>query len=200
MNLPSKIILCFCIMLLCSMPLTLARPVSNNSIINMSIMGKAVATKQQCLDHLLSVNPKPSLTVTPSKLIDQYYEEAEREGIRPDIAFAQALKETGYFRYGGLVKAQQNNYCGLGSMHKFAKGAWFPSSQIGIRAHIQHILAYSTTRVPRTKIVDPRYDIVKTTKNFGQARLWRDLNGRWAIPGNNYGEGILSIYRSILET
>lgn len=165
---------------------------------NIAIMGKATATKEQCVKYLLRHNPKPAIMVSPEKLVDFYYEEAQREGIKPDIAFAQALHETGYFRYGGLVVAQQNNYCGLGSVGASAKGAWFPNSQIGVRAHIQHILAYSSKTPPKTSIVDPRYRLVTTTKNFGKAKNWTDLNGVWAIPGRDYGEKILKIHRDIL--
>ena len=165
-----------------------------------SIMGDAIATKEQCLKYLLKSNPRPSLTVSPKQLVDYYYEEGNREGIRPDIAFAQALQETGYFRYGGSVLAGQNNYCGLGTTGGGVKGAWFKSAQIGVRAHIQHIMAYATTKKPQATIGDPRYDVVKTTRNFGKAKTWSDLNGRWAIPGNGYGQKILKIHSDILAT
>lgn len=41
-------------------------------------------------------NPNPKITVSAEELVDYYYEEAGKEGIRPDAAFAQALKETGF--------------------------------------------------------------------------------------------------------
>lgn len=173
-------------------------PMKEKDFLRMPIMGEAIATKEQCLQYLLRVNPSPSLTVSPKKLVDHYYEEAKREGIRPDIAFAQALHETGYFRYGGLVKPKQNNYCGLGSMGKGKNGASFKTSQVGVRAHIQHILAYASTRAPRAELVDPRYRLVKTTRNFGRAKTWADLNGKWAVPGHNYAQKIFTIYRGIL--
>lgn len=163
------------------------------------IMGNAVATKEQCVKYLLKNNPKPALSVSPQQLVEYYYEEGSREGIKPDIAFAQALHETGYFRYGGSVEARQNNFCGLGTVGGGMRGAWFPNSQIGVRAHIQHILAYASTKRPSTNIVDPRYRLVTTTRNFGQARTWTDLDGKWAVPGYGYGEKILKIHQDILE-
>ena len=163
------------------------------------IMGNAVATKEQCVRYLLKNNPNPALMVSPEQLVAYYYEEGSREGIKPDIAFAQALHETGYFHYGGSVVAEQNNFCGLGTVGGGARGAWFASSQMGVRAHIQHILAYSSTKPPSTNIVDPRYRLVRTTRNFGQARTWIDLDGRWAVPGYGYGEKILKIHNDILE-
>lgn len=193
-----SVLLCFSLWFLGAHSISFAQNQMKYGAGSVSILGQAVATKEQCLRYLLSVNPRPALTVSPAQLVGQYYEEAEKEGIRADIAFAQALRETGFFRYGGLVLANQNNYCGLGSMGRHATGAWFSNSQLGVRAHIQHILAYSTTRRPRTAIVDPRYDLVKTTQSFGRAKTWEDLNGRWAVPGYDYGQGILNIYRKIL--
>ena len=99
-----------------------------------AILGSPVATQEQCVRYLLSMNPSPELTVPPQELVAYYYEEGGREGIRPDVAFAQALKETGYFRYGGTVTPDQNNYCGLGTTSAAVKGAYFSSARLGVRA------------------------------------------------------------------
>ena len=48
-----------------------------------SIIGTALASQQQCVDYLLSVNPNPDISVTPQQLVSYYYEEGAREGIRP---------------------------------------------------------------------------------------------------------------------
>ncbi|MCR5177301.1 MAG: glucosaminidase domain-containing protein [Anaerovibrio sp.] len=165
-----------------------------------SILGGAVATKEQCVRYLLKNNPHPLLNTSPEQLVEFYYEEAAREGVRPDIAFAQALKETGYFSYGGTVIPAQNNYCGLGTTSATVKGAFFESPRVGVRAHIQHLLAYASTSSPTTPIVDPRYELVR--KNYGNNILheWMDLNGRWAVPGVGYGQSILDYYHAILQS
>jgi Ni/Co efflux regulator RcnB len=165
---------------------------------NPKILGNAVATEEQCVKYLLSVNPNPKINGKPQELVKSYYKEGTLNGVRPDIAFAQALHETGFFRYGGSVKPWQNNFCGLGSVNAKAGGANFSDIQTGVKAHIQHIMAYSTTARPQGSIVDPRYDVVKKTSNFASAQYWTDLNGKWAVPGHGYGEKILSIYNSIL--
>ena len=170
------------------------------SISDNSIVGTPLATQEQCVNYLLKNNPNPKITVSPEEIVAYYYEEAGREGIRPDVAFAQALKETGFFRYGGDVVPEQNNFCGLGTTGGGVKGGYFPTAQLGVRAHIQHLLAYSSTRKPLTPLVDPRYDIVR--KVYGNRILtnWSDLNGRWAVPGNYYGQEILSMFKAILNS
>lgn len=170
----------------------------NEVVVDFTIMGSSIATQEQCVTYLLKRNPLPLLTTTPKQLVEYYYQEAGLEGIRPDLAFAQALHETGNFRYGGDVIPLQNNYCGLGTTGNGVKGAWFPSAQIGVRAQIQHLLAYTTTRPPALSIVDPRYNLVKSTDKFGQSLTWTDLNGKWAVPGKTYGQMILKIHEKIL--
>ena len=163
------------------------------------ILGTPLASQQQCVDYLLSVNPRPSISVSPETLVSYYYEEGRREGVRPDVAFAQALKETGFFRYGGTVTADQNNYCGLGTTSTEVKGAYFPSSQMGVRAHIQHLLAYASTRKPQEAVVDPRYQLVRSSYGKRTLARWEDLNGRWAVPGHSYGQSILSMFKDMLR-
>lgn len=173
-----------------------------NKVINYgssSIMGSAIATREQCVNYLLKNNPNPKITVSAEDLVDYYYEEAGKEGIRPDAAFAQALKETGFFRYGGTVIPDQNNYCGLGTTSATVKGAYFETARIGVRAHIQHLLAYASVRPPREDVVDPRYSLVRAVYSTSTIDTWPGLNGRWAVPGNNYGQEILQILDNITE-
>ena len=158
------------------------------------IMGGAVATQEQCVRYLLRNNPYPKLNVSPQELVAYYYEEGSRAGIRPDIAFAQALKETGYFRYGGTVVPAQNNYCGLGTTSATVRGAYFATPRLGVKAHIQHLLAYASTEKPDDNIVDPRYDLVRNSYGEKTLTRWQDLNGRWAVPGVGYGQSILNDY------
>ena len=164
-----------------------------------AILGTPLATQEQCVKYLLSYNPTPDISCTPQQLVSFYYQEGEREGIRPDVAFAQALKETGFFRYGGDVVPSQNNYCGLGTTGGGVRGAAFATPQLGVRAHIQHLLAYASTQEPMEPVVDPRYQLVRGTYGDTTLGAWEDLNGRWAVPGHSYGQSILSMFRAMLR-
>lgn len=163
-----------------------------------SIFGKSVATKGQAINLIKANNSNVKLECSVEEIVDLYWVEAEREGVRPDIALAQALVETGYFGYGGTVKPKQNNYCGLGTTGKKVKGAKFKSPEIGVRAHIQHLLAYSAQKKPSTKIVDPRYDLAHAIRGErGYVDKWSGLQGTWAM-GSQYCEKIMVIYQAML--
>ena len=165
-----------------------------------TILGRAEATEAQMAAYLLKQNPQPKITCSVKDLVHYYYTEGEREGIRGDIALAQAMKETGFFAYGGDVSPTQNNYCGLGATGSHEKGASFPSAEIGVRAHIQHLKAYASAERPKAAIVDPRYELVRKYRPdvFGHIPQWTKLNGVWAVPGTRYGEDILRLWQNAM--
>ena len=114
-----------------------------------TIAGPGEATRDQAVVLLRRYNPKLPIKATPEQIVDLYYQEASREGLRWDIVFCQALLETGFFRFGGTVVPAQNNFCGLGTTSATVQGAWFPTPRDGVRAHVQHLMAYTTDRPPR---------------------------------------------------
>ncbi len=166
---------------------------------DLTILGTPMATKEQCLQYLRSKNSITLLTISQIELVNIFYEEGLQEGIRPDVAFAQSLHETGFFAYGGDVLPIQNNYSGLGTIGKGVKGAWFTLPRTGVRAQIQHLKAYATKTLPTTDIVDPRYKLLQKTVSFGNTKTWQSLNGKWAVPGITYGQTILSIHQEIVS-
>lgn len=171
------------------------------------ILGDSVASADALRAVMLKNNP-----LAPEELPDLYIRIGAEYGIRGDIAFCQAAKETGWWRYGGLVESYQNNYCGLAATGKAATGeedlrgadpdrvrfesgvhgAIFDSPATGVEAHIQHLYAYGCkAALPAGKsLVDPRFILVTR----GIAMNWSDLDGRWAVPGVGYGQSILADY------
>ena len=167
---------------------------------DITILGKPVATQEQMVKFILARNPHPKINCSVEDLVRYYYEEGELEGIRPDIALCQSIKETGTWNYGGDVTPDQNNYCGLGTTGGGVKGGYFPTPQIGARAHIQHLLVYTSTRPTKRENVDPRYDHIVNNRRdvFGNIHTWTGLNGVWASPGHNYGQEILGLWQQAL--
>ncbi|RPF53450.1 N-acetylmuramoyl-L-alanine amidase [Aquisalibacillus elongatus] len=131
------------------------------------------------------------------EIAEYYLHFGERYGIRGDIAFAQALHETNYFKFTGVVQPDQNNYAGIGATSDENPGASFESPEEGVLAHIQHLYAYATSQAlpDDAPLVDPRFDLVTR----GSAPSWTDLNGKWAVPGDNYGQSILDIYTRMVD-
>lgn len=114
------------------------------------------------------------------------YQEASAEGVRPDVVFCQAMWETGWLQFGGDVKADQCNFAGLGATGGGVGGASFADVSEGIRAQVQHLKAYASKEPLKQTCVDPRFLLVTR----GVAPYLSDLNGRWAVPGDGYGQNI----------
>ena len=163
-----------------------------------SIYGEAEVTKKQAVAYIKQTNPKVRLACSVEELVDFYWQEAEREEVRPDLALAQSLVETGTYAYGGDVHHNQNNFCGLGTTGGGVKGASFKTPELGVRAHIQHLLAYTQKKRPQTKIVDPRYELAHNIRlERGMVDTWYGLNGTWAM-GSLYCEKIMATYQKML--
>ena len=116
-------------------------------------------------------------------------EEANAEGVKAEILFAQAMLETGWLKFGGSVKAEQWNFGGIGAVNATAGGASFGDVRSGLRAQVQHLKAYASKEPLNNPCVDPRFEKVKR----GVAPCVEDLNGRWAVPGDGYGQRIVKI-------
>lgn len=169
-----------------------------------AIMGKAQATASQMAAFCLSKNASPQLpSCTVEELARMFIEEGEAEGVQGDVAFAQSLHETGYFKYGGIVTPEMNNFAGIGALNGNATGqaASFPDPRTGVRAQIQHLKAYASTEALVNACVDPRFSLV--ARGVAPYVEWLGAadnpQGRgWAVPGAGYGANIVKLLGQIL--
>ena len=132
-----------------------------------------------------------------------FLEEGKAEGVRGDVAFAQSLHETGYFKFGGIVQPSQNNYGGIGALNGNSAGqaASFPNPRTGVRAQIQHLKAYASTEALVNACVDPRFSLV--ARGVAPYVEWLGAadnpSGKgWAVPGAGYGGKVVSLLEQIL--
>ena len=118
------------------------------------------------------------------------------------MAFAQSCLETGNWRFGGDVKPEQNNYCGMGATGGGVAGNSFETPRLGIRAQIQHLKAYANTEPLSGDLIDPRFAYVK--RGCAPYVEWLGIQenpeGRGWASGADYGAKILKILAGILAT
>ncbi|MBD2677502.1 MULTISPECIES: N-acetylmuramoyl-L-alanine amidase [Nostoc] len=151
-------------------------------------------TSEVQLQLFLRNNNENALVKFPdiSKL---YREEAGIEGVNYDIAFCQMCVETGFLRFGGDIKPEQNNFAGLGTIGGGSEAASFPSARIGVRAHVQHLKAYASLEPLVQEVVDPRFRFVTR----GIAPLIDQLSGRWSAD-LDYGTRITAMLKRLYES
>lgn len=134
-----------------------------------------------------------------------YWFYGELTGIRPEVLYAQAAKETNFGLYTGNVQPYQNNWAGIKidnpAGDKTEDHQSFATPKDGVIGHFNHMSAYihgksgSPIGEPH-----PRYHLVLTTSWAGTIRYVEELGGRWA-PAPDYGQSIVENYlHGILTT
>lgn len=171
-----------------------------------SIMGTSQTTVEQMVAWYKSKNkayPSSVYTQYGAATIEDFcritFEEANAEGVRAEVVFAQSMKETGWLQFGGQVKNWQCNFAGIGATDGGAGGADFSGYgangvRTGLRAQVQHLKAYASTAGLNQTCVDPRFSLVSR----GVAPTVKGLAGKWAT-ATDYGDGLTKLINELLN-
>lgn len=126
-----------------------------------------------------------------------YWKYGELTGLRADVLYAQAAKETNFGKYTGQVKPEQNNWAGI---KKYGVNSDAPEDhedfetvEDGVRAHFNHMGAY--VGIEPIGEPHPRYRSVKSLAWAGTVETVEQLSGKWC-PAADYG---ISIVNNFLE-
>jgi hypothetical protein len=125
-----------------------------------------------------------------------YVTEGQAEGVRGDVAFAQSMVETGAFT---SPLTTHNNFAGIGACDSCATGFDFGSPQLGVRAQMQLLHAYSDKSLQIINLANPPVGADPDHLSVrGCCPTWDKLTGTWASDPN-YGPKIMTIYLSMLQ-
>ncbi|MCM1172627.1 MAG: GBS Bsp-like repeat-containing protein [Clostridium sp.] len=150
------------------------------------IMGSNGTSLEQMVRYYNSYATYPAFYATTDAPTIQdfckiYIEECNAEGVKAEVAFCQAMKETGFLRFGGVVDISQLNFAGIGATDDGGTPATFTSVREGVRAQVQHLKAYASDEPLVNACVDPRFVLV--TRETAQYVEWL------GIQENPYGKG-----------
>ena len=162
------------------------------------IMGKTTVTAAKMVQLYNSKNVKyPTLYASKgapdiNTFVNILIEEANAEGVRAEVAFAQIMNETGWLQFGGDVKVNQCNFGGIGATGGGTPGNTFSNVREGIRVNIQHLKAYASTDALKNAIVDPRFKYVTR----GVAPTVAGLLGTWSA-SSDYSARLMAIINEL---
>jgi hypothetical protein len=169
------------------------------------VTGPTVLTGPQMAAWYRSRGYSPRLATSIDVLAQIYVEEGSSENVRGDLAFAQAIVET-----GGFSSAPDNNYAGMGWCDSCSYGTRFPTPRDGVRAQIQHLKNYADATSRSSGLSHPPSpywygsDPATAARHFdtffakGWAPTWDDMgHGNWATDPNYSGK-VLRIYQSMV--
>lgn len=133
---------------------------------------------------------QPSALAQPLEdVIALYVREADAEGVRGDLALAQAIHETGYFASSDVAR---NNFAGIAHYDGAGSGQSFADVRTGIRAHIQLLKKYAAGN-------DAQLAHPDVAPNAGaRASTWSALAGSWAT-APNYWTALSQLYDLMLR-
>ena len=123
---------------------------------------------------------------TGTDFVNQLWQAAIDEGVRPELLYAQVMIETGNLRFGGDVLPEQCNFGGMGATGNGERGLSFDTVLKGLRAQALHLRAYAgyeplTVDPSKAQEVDKRYGAWILAK---KANIIRKLAGTWAMDKN----------------
>jgi len=119
-------------------------------------------------------------------VVQAYFKEAAIEGINHDIAIAQMLHATNFFK--NRQRTASYNYAGFISTPGWSGS--FKNMEEGVRAHIQHLKGYASRSPLSSPRVDPRYDLLNSLGYHGNVKTFDQLYKAWTQNSVNYGKNI----------
>lgn len=165
-----------------------------------TILGPPVLTTDDLVAWYRTYYPADPPVAPIADIIDSYLRIGEEEGVTGDIAFAQAILETGGFRSG---HAQGFNFAGIGAYDHCAPGCGFrfPNLDAGVRAHIHLLRAYADPGLTTAQLAAaPNRQVAPERVGVrGCCPRWTGLTGVWASDPQ-YDRKVLGIYRLMVET
>ena len=168
------------------------------------VMGSTSVTVKQMADYYKASAYYPSYYAnTEAPTIEAfcriYVEECQAEGVKAEVAFCQAMKETGFLKFGGNVSITQFNFAGLGSTGPGVPGESYPDVRTGIRAQVQHLKAYGCADPLNQACVDSRFKYV--TRNTAPYVEWLGIQenpyGKGWATAKNYGYDIVRMVNNL---
>jgi hypothetical protein len=167
------------------------------------VMGDAELTPDEVSAWFVARNVKYRLSggISIGDLVKLYFDEGKAEHVRPELAFAQSIIETGSFG-----NALDNNYAGIGACDSCNGEPAFPSPQEGVRGQMQLLRNYADPASRAANLANPPSPTIYGNDPGAAARLydtffakgrtptWNVMgNGNWATdPG--YSQKVLTIY------
>jgi hypothetical protein len=171
------------------------------------VMGESQLSSDQMAAWFRSTGQAARLSgsTTIDQLTALYVDEGSLATIRGDLAFAQAIIETGSFSH-----ATDNNYAGIGACDSCTGEPSFPSPRAGVRAQVQLLRSYADPASTAANLGNPPDPTLfgqdpstaaGRFNNFslkGKVPLWNEMgHGNWATDPDYAGK-VLKVYLRML--
>jgi N-acetylmuramoyl-L-alanine amidase len=197
----------------CAQILAKTKDTNYNRSDQMNILGQPSATYEQCENWLKGKTNNP-LAIQCLPIL---WRAAISNGIDPVVLISQAMIETGFFKFGGVIDSSYHNTCGLktskgGGDYAASAHMRFKSWEDGIQAHADHLGLYAGAKnCPKyspecASHKNESYKANGTTKDprhfpylHGKYKTVQSLKGSWATD-QQYDKKLMKFINEIKST
>jgi hypothetical protein len=186
------------------------------------IVGPASGTIEQAIEWLAARSAAEYPRFDVATIVDTYQQIGDSVGMDWFLAIAQMAHETGSLTSWWSGRPRRNP-AGIGvtgrtqegtpdvppagawawddTIQRWREGVSFPTwANHGVPAHLGRLLAYALRDDQANQL---QRELIATALSYralpasyrGVARVITDLNGRWAVPGTDYGQRIMDLAR-----
>jgi hypothetical protein len=171
---------------------------SAGPLAGISLLGGSALDAQQLAGWFNSQGYADLTSTNIKQLASWYLQMGGAEGVRGDVAFAQAVLETGGFSSPDAVGL--NNYAGIGHCDSCPAGWAFPSPRAGVTGQLQLLRIFANAGAAPRGAPPPVLPALVPARQYrrGCCATWEALTGVWATDPS-YGTQILSLYQGMLS-
>jgi hypothetical protein len=164
----------------------------------LSILGPSALNASQLAGWFSAQGYTDLTAATIDQLAGWYIKAGAVEGVRGDVAFAQAVLETGGFSSPDAVVL--NNYAGIGHCDSCVAGWAFPAPHGGVVGHLQLLRIFASAAPAPRRAPGPVLPALTPAhqSRAGCCPTWESLTGTWATDPI-YAFSILLTYESMLQ-
>ncbi|KIL34538.1 hypothetical protein SD71_18825 [Cohnella kolymensis] len=149
----------------------------------LSILGRALCSAQRMNAYVKRRNPKAP------QIAELYLQAGRRYGVRGDVAFCQMVYES---------RCWSNEFSGP-SWGPFSLAQRGEEASIAVHMQLLYTMASDIPLSSELDTSDRRVDALVRSGWQGSAHCWEDLNGKWSIGVNRYGQDVVAMWRNLME-
>ncbi|MCD9022664.1 hypothetical protein [Cohnella silvisoli] len=149
----------------------------------LSILGAACCSAERMNAYVKRRNPKAP------EIAELYLRQGERYGVRGDVAYCQMVYET----RGWTAEISGPSWAPI------TLNQWSEEGSVEQQMQILHTFAANGAMPQDAKIAQRSIALIERAGWRGRVVCWEDLNGKWSVAGNRYGQDIVAMWRNMIE-
>jgi hypothetical protein len=149
----------------------------------LSLLGASRCSAERMNAYIRRRNPKAP------DVAELYLRQGQRYGVRGDVAYCQMVYET----RGWTAEISGPSWAPLTLVQ------WAEESSIEVQMQILYTFATNLSLPQDVKQAKSQIALLERAGWKGKVLCWEDLNGKWSLPGNRYGQDIVAIWRNMME-